>query len=80
MSLEILQKTLGWCAVINIGIILFWFLLITFGRNWVYKIHRIFFNLSKEQLSAIHYTGLMLYKLALLVFFIVPYFALRIAG
>jgi len=34
MTIEIIRDALGWCAVINFGLFLWWFLLFTFAHNW----------------------------------------------
>jgi hypothetical protein len=38
------------------------------------------FHLSVEQIDALHYTGMALYKIGILLFNLVPYIALRIVG
>ncbi len=78
MSLGILQLILGWCSIINIGFLLFWFLIIVFANKMIYKIHGKWFKMPEEQFNAIHYAGIMLYKLAIYVLFIIPYIVLRI--
>jgi len=39
MTMELLRGTLAWSAVLNMGILLWWFLFITFADDWVYKMH-----------------------------------------
>ena len=36
MTMELLRGTLAWSAVLNMGILLWWFLFITFADDWVY--------------------------------------------
>jgi hypothetical protein len=79
MTLEWFQGFLGWCVIINIGIMLGWFLCVMLAREWLYKIHRRFFGLPEQRLNTLLYTGLMFYKIGVWMFFIVPYIALRIA-
>ena len=78
MTSEIFQAVLGWSAVINMGLLLWWFLIITFARNWVYQLHSKFYKITEEHFNALHYAGMMLYKIAIWMFFIIPYIALRI--
>ncbi|MFH1061505.1 MAG: hypothetical protein V1747_01295 [Candidatus Omnitrophota bacterium] len=80
MNLYTLRQILGWSAVINIGLLLWWFGIIVFARTWVYKVHSKWFKIPEEQFYAIHYTGMMYYKLTVLALFIAPYIALRIIG
>jgi hypothetical protein len=78
MTLEIARDVLGWCAVINAGLLLWWFLFFTLGHNQVYRLHGKWFNLSEEKFDAIHYAGMGFFKMCIFVFNIVPYLALRI--
>lgn len=80
MTVNILRALLGWCSVINIGILLWWFFAITVLHDLVYRFHSKFLKLSVERFDEIHYTGAMFFKLAVFFFNIVPYFALRIIG
>ena len=78
MTLEVVRDILAWSSVINIGLLLWWFVMICFAHDLVYRIHSKWFKLSVEQFDAIHYAGLALFKIAVFLFNIVPYLALRI--
>ena len=79
MTLEILRAVLAWSTVINLGMLLFWFLIFAMAHDWIYRLHKKWFNLSPEAFDAIHYGGMGLYKLGILLFNLVPYLVLRIA-
>lgn len=78
MTTETLRGVFGWCAIINMGLLLWWFLLILFAHDWVYKMHSKWFKISKETFYAIHYAGIAFFKMAIFVLYVVPYFALLI--
>ena len=78
MTVELLKGTLAWSAVLNMGILLWWFLFLTLAHDWVYKMHRKFYRIQREQFDAIHYGGMTFYKICIFTFFIVPCLALRI--
>ena len=78
MTVELLKGTLAWSAVLNMGILLWWFLFLAFAHDWVYKMHNKFYHIQREQFDAIHYAGMAFYKICIFTFFIVPYLALRI--
>ena len=80
MTIEVMRAVLGWCSIINMGILLWWFLFFTLAHDWVYRVHGKWFKLSVEQFDAIHYAGITFFKLVIFVFNISPYFALRIVG
>jgi hypothetical protein len=78
VDLELLRHFFGWCAVINLAFLLWWFAFLVFAQNWVYRIHCKFTAISKEQFLAIHYAGMGLFKLMILLFCVTPYLALWI--
>jgi len=80
MALVIIRKTLAWCAVMNIGFLLWWFLFFVLAHDWTYGFHRKWFKLSVEEFDTIHYKCMALFKISIFVFNLVPYFALRIVG
>jgi hypothetical protein len=80
MTVETLRSVLGWCAVINMGLLLYWFLFLAYAHDWVYRIHSRWFKIPEENFNSIHYGGMTFFKIAIFVFNIIPYFALRIVG
>ncbi|UCD55505.1 MAG: hypothetical protein JSV93_01530 [Candidatus Omnitrophota bacterium] len=78
MTIETIRAVLGWCFIINMGLLLWWFFAIAVLHDWVYKIHGKWFKLSVETFDAIHYAGIAFFKIVIFVFNIVPYFALCI--
>lgn len=77
MSIDIIQNILMRCSIINIGLLLWWVLIIVFAHDWVYKIHSKYFKLSIEKFDTIHYTGIAFFKTLIFFFNIVPYIALH---
>lgn len=80
MDISTIRTFLGWCTVINIGFLLYWFMMIAFAHDWVYRVHSKWFKMSVERFDALHYAGIAGFKIAIFVFNIAPYFALRIIG
>ena len=80
MTIELLRDALGWCGIINIGILLCWLLFLVVAHDWVYRIHSKWFKLSMETFDTVHYAGMAFYKLSIFMFNIVPYIALRIVA
>ena len=76
---ENLRTFLGWCTVINLGILLYWFLAIAFAHDFVFQTHTWWFEISEERFDEIHYTMMGYYKLAVLLFNVTPYLVLRFA-
>jgi len=80
MTLEIIRSALAWCAVINLVLLLVWFLLFVLARDWIYRLHGRWFKLTPEQFDAVHYAGMALFKIGIWLFNLIPYFSLRIVG
>ena len=80
MTVEIIRDILGWCSVINVGLLLWWLLIFTMAHDWIYKMHGKWFKLSVERFDTIHYAGMAFFKICIFLFNIVPHLALRIVG
>jgi len=80
MTIEIMRTVLGWCSVINIGLLLFSSIFIFAFRGAALRIHGKMFNLDEKYLSQAYFQYLAQYKIAIIVLNIIPYFALRIVG
>ena len=80
MTIDILREVLGWCAVINIGLLIFSSIFVVSLRGPISRIHAKMFNLDESDLSLAYFQYLAQYKIAIIVFNIIPYFALRIVG
>lgn len=80
MTIEIVRKALAWCAVMNIGLLLWWFIFITLAHDWTYRLHSKWFKISVEAFDTMHYAGMALFKMATLLFVLIPYFSLHIVG
>ena len=78
MDWEMLRRLLAWCAVLNMGILLWWYAFLTLAHDWTYRWHSRFIQIDEEQFNRIHYQGLMWFKLLIFFFNIVPYLVLRI--
>jgi hypothetical protein len=78
MNIEIVRRSLLWCAVINYGILVVWFLFFMLAHDWMYQLHGRWFHLSVDQFDMLHYAGMSVYKLGILLLNLVPYIALHI--
>jgi hypothetical protein len=80
MSIDTLRNALLWCALINYGVLFVWFLFFIFAHDWMHRLHARWFRLSVEQFDALHYAGMAVYKIGIILFNLVPYVALRVIG
>ena len=77
-SIETAREFLGWCSVINIGMLLLSTLMLTVMRSWIIKIHANLTGVSEAELPRIYLEFLGNYKMLVVVLNLVPYIALRI--
>jgi hypothetical protein len=76
MTIELIRNLLLWCTVINYAVLLVWFLVFVFAHDLMQRIHGTWFHLSREQFDALHYAGMAVYKVGILLFNLVPLTAL----
>ncbi|QEG33696.1 DUF6868 family protein [Bythopirellula goksoeyrii] len=78
MTFESTQSFLGWCTLINVGLLTWWFLMFWLAHDWIYRIHGRLFKIPVETFDAIHYAGMTAYKVGVFLLNLVPYLALAI--
>jgi hypothetical protein len=80
MSIDNLRRVLLWCTVINYLIILIWFVVFVLAHDWLYRFHGQWFHIPVEQFDMLHYAGMSIYKIGILLFNLVPLLALYIGS
>lgn len=78
MTLQMIQELLGWCTVINIGILLVWALFFVLAHNFMYRMHSRIFKITQQQFDALHYGLIGGMKILLIIFNLVPYLAIEL--
>jgi len=77
-SIETIREFLGWCSVVNIGMLVISTVVLTIVRNLVVKIHTGMTGVSEAELPRIYLEFLGNYKILIIMFNVVPYIALSI--
>ncbi len=80
MNISTLQTMLLWCTVINYIILLVWFAAYVLGHDALYRLHCRWFRLSPEQFDVMHYAGISIYKIGIMLLNLVPLIALWVIG
>ncbi len=80
LDLATLTRFLGWCTLLNLGLLLWISIWLMAAPEWVYRIQSRWFAMSRETFTVVMYAFLGLFKLLWIVFNLVPYLALRIVG
>jgi hypothetical protein len=76
MTTAEMKDVLLWCVGLNYAILLIWFGVFVFAHDWMYGMHGRWFKLSVETFDTIHYAGLAVYKIGILLLNLVPLLAL----
>ena len=77
-SLEDLATFFGWCTVINIGIIILFFIFMVSANRFAGDLFARFFGISSKEAKATLFRVFQQYRLLIAVFNLVPYIALKI--
>ncbi|MDM0116331.1 hypothetical protein QTI66_29675 [Variovorax sp. J22R133] len=78
MRIQIWSAFLLGCTLINYSMLIAWFVAFSFAHEWMFRLHGNFFHISRERFDGIHYAGMVAYKVAILLFNLVPFVALRL--
>ena len=80
MTTNEITHVLLWCAGLNYVILFIWLGCFVFAHDWMYRMHGRWFKLSIETFDAIHYAGLSVYKIGILLLNLVPLVALYLVS
>ena len=75
-----LDEFLLWCTILNYLVLLLWFLAFFLAHDWMFRLHGRWFRLTATQFDALHYGGMAVYKVGILLLNLVPYIALNIVA
>lgn len=77
MTIDQLTQFFGWCSVINIGILIFTSIILILFKGPISSIHHRMAGVPESDLPRLYFQYLGSYKIAILVFSLVPYIALK---
>lgn len=77
MSIDTWLAFLGWSAVVNMSLLLLWFVAIVAMPDFIYRVQGRWFGLSREHFNAIHYALLGVFKMGIWLLNLTPYLVLR---
>jgi hypothetical protein len=80
MNHFLLKDFLLWCTILNYVVLLLWFVVFSLAHDWIFKLHGRWFRLTAAQFDALHYGGMTVYKVGILLLNLVPYVALTIVA
>jgi len=78
-SLEAASGVLLRCFVLGVALLVLWFVFFLVGGEMAYGLHGKLFDITKHEFELLNYCGMALVKLVVLVVFLIPYVATRLA-
>jgi len=80
MDTQTLTSFFMWCTIINFGLLMFTFFMVTCCADWAYGMHSKMFGISRDAFNVSIYAFMGLYKVLVILFCAVPYVVLLIIG
>ena len=71
-----LRSLLLYSTIINYAILIVWFVALIVARGPLYRLHTKWFKLSPNTFDAVHYGGMAVYKIGILLLNLAPLIAL----
>jgi hypothetical protein len=78
MNIETIREFLGWCTIINYGLMILAFLKVYVLRNTLAQFRQELFGLDEESVRRLQAQFFVNYQLVIIVFTLTPYIALSI--
>ena len=78
METKAVRRFLAWCLILNYGIIIIWFVVFVAAHDQLYNLHSRWFAITPNQFDLAMYASMAVYKIGIMLFNLMPYFALRI--
>ena len=75
--LEVVSKILLRCWILGFLLLMIWFGFFMLAPSVIYSLHGSMFGLSPQGLNLIHYCGMGLVKIFVLIFFLLPWMSIR---
>jgi hypothetical protein len=77
IELQTMTAFFGWCAVLNIGLLLFTAIWLIVFRDFTKSIHSAILGVDQDSMDVIYFQFMGNLKIAVIVFNVVPYLALK---
>jgi hypothetical protein len=77
-DLQTVTTFLGWCSIINVGLFTYAAIMVIVFNSLIKKLHSKLLHIAPDRLNELYFKFLGHYKLAIIVFNLVPYCALKI--
>ncbi len=76
MNPDTLKTLLLYSLAFNYALLLVWCGVFSLAHDWIYRLHRRWFSLSTDTFDSLHYAGMSVYKIGIILLNIAPLVAL----
>lgn len=76
MTVQQIHDLLLYSLIINYVILLIWFGVLLLAHDWIYRLHTRWFNMTMQTFDTVHYAGMAVYKIGILLLNLAPLLAL----
>jgi uncharacterized membrane protein YedE/YeeE len=76
--LDIIAGMLIRCFLGGMALLLVWFAWFVFAADCVSQVHARWFQIPRQSFDAIHYAGMAVTKIAIILFFLLPWIAIKL--
>lgn len=80
MTTNEVKDVLLWCVGLNYALLLMWTGIFIFAHDWMYGLHSRWFKISVGAFDAVHYAGIGIYKIGIILFYLAPLAALYLVS
>jgi hypothetical protein len=77
-SLDVIAGILIRCFLGGMALLLVWVAWFVLAGDWIYQIHSRWFQIPRQSFDAIHYAGMAVTKIAIILFFLLPWIAIKL--
>lgn len=78
ITIDVMREFFGWCSVVSMCLMIFTMILLFIIKGMAWKMHAKMFNIEESDIRLAYYRYLGHFKIAIIVFNLVPYIVLRI--
>jgi len=76
--LDVIAGILIRCFFGGMVLLLIWFSGYAAAGDWIYQVHSQWFHIPRPSFDAIHYAGMAVTKIAIIVLFLLPWIAIKL--
>ncbi len=78
MTMQNIRDFLLGCLIGNYALLIIWWLTVILHWDWPYEMSAKWFGIALEKVKTVNFAALVLYKMAIILLFLVPFLAITV--